>query len=442
MSTNAIQLNNEHDHAGKTDLTAKYNAINNHNNETDKSFQSVVSDKIISNGEKVAHNDNKYASLNFIPGDILSKILIESGPLPMRKITAEIIKYLPQFKSFSTSKQRRLIVNALEIGDETNNIIFEKIGWGLWQVKELNPNDNFQKERAILNELNSKIRENSDLRSKNVINEKVNHSMVPNSTINNSTYIDENVLLLSEDEDEDDDDDEDDDEKRQRRRMIKEQIFDPNDDMYTMRRRTSSVVFAEQDLIAQKIRPMIQQRSRRSSSKTYSNEYRPYIMKNVMNDKSQEHISASNSPAKIASINKKKKQDIITVPTATTTMGTLNTIRRRSSSITRESNIRNLPNPMVADSKVEKPTRSTPVISPLSLSATSLPLVPTSPTLGIRNTSDKQNSDKALVSGSDTEDEDWSKMDPKTLRGEQYGVVDGEKFANSQEVAKLLLSLK
>ncbi|KAF5209951.1 putative Sin3 binding family protein [Clavispora lusitaniae] len=65
----------------------------------------------------------------------LANLLIRKGPLAIRVITAQLAAEVPGFELLSLSKQRRLIMAAMEQGDAANNVVFEKIGWGQWAVR-------------------------------------------------------------------------------------------------------------------------------------------------------------------------------------------------------------------------------------------------------------------------------------------------------------------
>lgn len=73
----------------------------------------------------------------------LAAILTENGPLPIRHITQHLLRDIQGFAQLSLSKQRRLIMAALE---NQTTPRFEKIGWGQWAVCNLdgsvhNPNN-------------------------------------------------------------------------------------------------------------------------------------------------------------------------------------------------------------------------------------------------------------------------------------------------------------
>ncbi|ODV82317.1 uncharacterized protein CANTADRAFT_4328 [Suhomyces tanzawaensis NRRL Y-17324] len=66
----------------------------------------------------------------------LANLLIRKGPLPIRHITSQLALEVPSFDFLSLSKQRRLIMAAMEQTDPSNNVVFEKIGWGQWAVRK------------------------------------------------------------------------------------------------------------------------------------------------------------------------------------------------------------------------------------------------------------------------------------------------------------------
>ncbi|ABN66149.2 DNA-binding proteins Bright/BRCAA1/RBP1 and related proteins containing BRIGHT domain, partial [Scheffersomyces stipitis CBS 6054] len=67
----------------------------------------------------------------------LANLLIRKGPLPIRHITGHLAVEVPSFDQLSLSKQRRLIMAAMEQTDPSNNVVFEKIGWGQWAVRKV-----------------------------------------------------------------------------------------------------------------------------------------------------------------------------------------------------------------------------------------------------------------------------------------------------------------
>lgn len=67
----------------------------------------------------------------------LANLLLTEGPLPIRHITAHLALNIPGFGDLSLSKQRRLIIAALDSIDSVNQVRFEKIGWGRWAARPL-----------------------------------------------------------------------------------------------------------------------------------------------------------------------------------------------------------------------------------------------------------------------------------------------------------------
>lgn len=67
----------------------------------------------------------------------LASLLMRKGPLPIRHITSQLSLEVPSFDSLSLSKQRRLIMSAMEQPDIGSNVVFEKIGWGQWAVRNV-----------------------------------------------------------------------------------------------------------------------------------------------------------------------------------------------------------------------------------------------------------------------------------------------------------------
>lgn len=67
----------------------------------------------------------------------LANLLIRKGPLPIRHITSQLALEVTNFTNLSLSKQRRLIMAAMDQVDPENNVVFEKIGWGQWAVRKV-----------------------------------------------------------------------------------------------------------------------------------------------------------------------------------------------------------------------------------------------------------------------------------------------------------------
>ncbi|CDK29760.1 unnamed protein product [Kuraishia capsulata CBS 1993] len=67
----------------------------------------------------------------------IAGLLLKQGPLPIRHITGHLASQINGFSSLSLSKQRRLIISALELGDPITGCVFEKIGWGQWEARKV-----------------------------------------------------------------------------------------------------------------------------------------------------------------------------------------------------------------------------------------------------------------------------------------------------------------
>ncbi|SCV00767.1 LAME_0G11870g1_1 [Lachancea meyersii CBS 8951] len=89
----------------------------------------------------------------------LSQLLLSEGPLAIRFITKALCKQIPGFAELSASKQRRLIMAALETGDRASCVVFTKIGWGHWSATKVEDPANFDKEREATNIANSKVKD-------------------------------------------------------------------------------------------------------------------------------------------------------------------------------------------------------------------------------------------------------------------------------------------
>lgn len=277
-------------------------------------------------------------AVHMVTPERISTLLENRGPLAIRFITQSLSEDIPFFKNLSTSKQRRLIMNVMETGYESKSLIFEKIGWGLWTIKQVSP-ETFKQERDITNKLNEKVRDNSNnpnlsdtkrrlsnsnnIRKKSQIDNNNISINVPVSpklkaqqnayhTLSNNgnniprsvVYIDENVLQTDEEDNNvfsEEDEEEDTNigtrfglqgsntgrSKSNNLNNSTNRVKNENEDFvhamikpngsFSFNRRKSSVVYdndtnvvggtLEQEMLAQKIRPIIKNRSRRSSSK-------------------------------------------------------------------------------------------------------------------------------------------------------------------------------
>lgn len=253
----------------------------------------------------------------------LANLLIRKGPLPIRHITSQLAIEVPGFEFLSLSKQRRLIMAAMEQVDPENNVVFEKIGWGQWAVRKIdsdyivtegtdaNVDDTPAEETAKLNVHD--LRNQSGLklgwtkkqqsqaakpkpklgaksRRESITNNKSNlHNLkVPNENLDHNTLeSDSEDDFALEDDDDDDDDDEDDSD------AIEEDSDDINDDALfafdqdeEKKPRNSPIKFANR--VPLKVSPPPQGASssrRKSSSSVMSNS----ISKNTHSYNSSRH---------------------------------------------------------------------------------------------------------------------------------------------------------
>jgi hypothetical protein len=66
----------------------------------------------------------------------LPDILLSQGPLAIRHITGFLTTAVPGFAAIAPNKARRLVVAALDGGEEHSpGVVFEKVGWGRWQAR-------------------------------------------------------------------------------------------------------------------------------------------------------------------------------------------------------------------------------------------------------------------------------------------------------------------
>ncbi len=79
----------------------------------------------------------------------IAALLMSEGPLAIRHITGHLSVAIPGFANLSLSKQRRLIISALETGDVENGIVFEKVGWGQWKAKSVDLKQQQHRETAF-----------------------------------------------------------------------------------------------------------------------------------------------------------------------------------------------------------------------------------------------------------------------------------------------------
>lgn len=225
----------------------------------------------------------------------LANLLIRKGPLPIRHITHQLSEEVPNFDKLSLSKQRRLIMSAMEQTDTTNNVVFEKIGWGQWAVRKVDSDfivtegtdtsDEANKKQINVNDLrtqgNLKLgwsKKKSVLgssRRESITNNKTNlHNLkLPNEGFNNDSNaivsdsedeydLSDNIQVDSDEEDDDDDDDDDDIEDDEEVELFS---FD-NDEMLGKFKRSPPIKFANRVPIKVSPPPIGTNPRRRSSA--------------------------------------------------------------------------------------------------------------------------------------------------------------------------------
>ena len=412
------------------------------------------------------NQDKNVCHLSYIEPSTLSRLLKTHGPLAMRHITQLLSEEIPQFQSMSSSKKRRMIMCALERGDEENQVLFQKIGWGLWQIEHVDPNVPFEQQRQLINSMNKKRKDSvsgetkldanksttkKDTKHENVVNFQ---ALLPSPK---SVYIDEYALSVSSSDEEDE-------------VLEDNQIGYSNDlksqmpqnrrnssTIYSIKRRTSSVVNRPDSIILQPILNSKMETSPSSSTST------------TLLLPQKGHSLAKNHKRRLSS-NKSKNINI-------SENGNLYNHhhppphqialqRVRSSSMSNESSLRTTLNYMVdsANPIINKHNMVNTRIAPLtSTSHFSIELGGYSVKEGDSNNSsthtlDSDKSSDFLLAGkveeihsrsddkSDTEEEDWKNMDPRTLANkpteDTNQTNNNNNNMNTTEVANLLLSLK
>lgn len=341
----------------------------------------------------------------------LSRLLLEKGPLAIRHITQTLGNEIPSFKDLSSSKQRRLIMSAMEGGDREGCVVFEKIGWGQWSAKVVEA-ANFTTERELTNAANAKIKDmvaQESQRRRSSGTHKGRRAALASRAPDGVVYIDENALASEDEDEEDEDEDEGEDEDEELK----------NEDLYSFRRRKSSVVFGdsspegvEHELLAQRVRPLLKgRRSRRSSSK----------IRNVAVFKPGGHLDLPANGAGASQLGQAATQSSSLTRNNSATKIDLEQLSNSLSEPTsrRESRV---------SSSKESSIRSTllphknyhwiPTSSP-RLSYQSMPQVPQVPPLlssSQANYRKKQHAAKPTDKHSDTDEEDWASIGAASLR--------------------------
>lgn len=113
------------------------------------------------NGPLNTNSPIALAAAAAVTPDKLSRLLLTQGPLAIRHITSHLALTITGFADLSLSKQRRLIIAALDSGDTVNNVVFEKVGWGRWTARKLDGGANGKTTSASLAALSATKRRES-----------------------------------------------------------------------------------------------------------------------------------------------------------------------------------------------------------------------------------------------------------------------------------------
>lgn len=165
----------------------------------------------------------------------LANLLILKGPLPIRLITSQLAVEVPGFDLLSLSKQRRLIMAAMEQGDAENNVVFEKIGWGQWAVRRVDldyivtdADAASDTKRMNIHELKEKAKlgwskKNGDSAPKSKRRESItnNRTNLHDVRLPSEKLSYENAMESDSDEDDEDEDEEDEEHQDARRFLMR-----------------------------------------------------------------------------------------------------------------------------------------------------------------------------------------------------------------------------
>ena len=148
--------------------------------------------KLSSNEEKILLSTSSpegIAAASQITPNRIANILLKEGPLPIRHLTGYLIQQVPAFGNLSLSKQRRLIMAALEPGDIITGCVFEKIGWGQWEAKIMGKElVRIKMENSLSNNNNNSNGNSSNGNNSNAVNGN-------NSSHNNANDISNNTAI-------------------------------------------------------------------------------------------------------------------------------------------------------------------------------------------------------------------------------------------------------
>lgn len=432
-------------------------------------IQKDMSQNVVTSNDS-DNQDKQVPLLSSIEPSILSKLLKTHGPLAMRHITQLLSEEIPQFQDMSSSKKRRLIMNALEKGDERNQVLFQKVGWGLWQIEMVDPNIPFEQQRRIVNSLNKQRKDSISNDTRHDINAAIVKKDTKSDPISTAlvvsppkpVYIDEFAVSLSSDEENENLEENQtgymEDSKTQ---MTQRRRGSSN--IYSMKRRVSSVVNSVDNIISQ---PAIHSNmelcstSFSSIAATTNNTLLllpPQKGHSLTKNRTRRSSSAKPKAINISDDGHSYHQNYHYHHHHTPLQ------RVRSTSISKESSLRTTLN------NNNNNNNNNTIITPLtSTSQFSLKLDtsethnmnmkekeshnPSSQTLESDKSSDfllerkKEERYEKSDNKSDTEEEDWKNMDPRMLTRkniEDTTITDHNyTIADTKEVANLLLSLK
>lgn len=422
-------------------------------------IQKDVSQHVI-NSNDTNSPDKHIQMLSSIEPSVLSRLLKTHGPLAMRHITQLLSEEVPQFQDMSSSKKRRLIMTALEKGDERNQVLFQKVGWGLWQIVTVDPNLPFEQQRQNISSFNKQRKDSISNDSHHDINipiikKDTKSDLVSTDPVLSSpkpVYIDEYAVSLSSDEEEEEE------ENLEENQIdcigdLKSQTTQSrrgSSNIYPMKRRVSYVVNSPDNIITQPTIHSNMQLCSSSSSSTTTLLLPP--QKGHSLTKNRKRRSSSN---KSKTINISENGHLCHhhhhhhTPLQ----------RVRSTSMSKESSLRTTLSH--SNNTTVTPLTST---SQFSLKLDKLETYdvkvkeekeynnPSSHTLGsdkslgfLLERSTDQEYEKT-DDRSDTEEEDWKNIDPRTLTKnhiEDTTTTDQDNtVVDTKEIANLLLSLK
>lgn len=138
QNTTTTTKNNNTVAANAPQLTHQANQ-NNQNSSFSKSEPTEEYDKngARPNGQLSTSSPAGIAAAAAVTPDKLAKLLLTQGPLAIRHLTSHLATQIPGFAQLSLSKQRRLIIAALDNGDPITGCVFEKVGWGQWAARHV-----------------------------------------------------------------------------------------------------------------------------------------------------------------------------------------------------------------------------------------------------------------------------------------------------------------